>query len=76
MAGLAARLVLVKAAKRKKLSKGQFALPKQRKYPIDTPKRAANAKSRATQQQKKGNLSKADMQKVHRRADKVLAKKK
>lgn len=67
-------MVRVKTAKRKKLKKTQFALPKERKYPIDTPKRAANAKSRATQQYKKGKLTKAQRDKVHKRADKVLAK--
>ena len=63
----------MKTAKRKRLGKYQFALRKQRKYPIDTRKRASNAKSRSTQQYKAGKLSKSDMEKVHRRANKVLA---
>lgn len=65
----------LKAKKRKSLKKNQFALPGQRKYPVDTPGRAANAKARATQQYKRGNLSKSAMERVHAKANKALKRK-
>jgi len=34
---------------RKALPKSEFALPSERKYPVDTKARAANAKARAQQ---------------------------
>lgn len=39
----------MKAGKRKKLKKRDFAYPKARKYPIDTKARAKNALARAAQ---------------------------
>jgi hypothetical protein len=62
----------MKAAKRKKLKKNQFGLPSQRKYPVDTRKRAANAKARATQQWKKGRISKSTRNRIHARANRRL----
>lgn len=67
---------MIKAAKRNKLRKNQFGLPSQRKYPLDTKKRAANAKGRATQQYKKGRISKRTRDRIHARANKVLRRKK
>jgi len=49
---------LISAAKRKSLARSQFALPRLRKYPIDTPERTRNAASRL--EQNKGDLSSAD----------------
>jgi hypothetical protein len=66
----------LKAAKRKKPKKSSFGLPGKRAYPVDTKARAANAKARATQQYKKGKLSKSAMQKVHAKANRKLGKKK
>ena len=43
------------AAKRRSLKPSQFAYPKQRKYPIDTPKRARAALSRAAQRKTAGS---------------------
>lgn len=60
------------AARRRSLKKSQFGLPEEDKYPLDTRGRAANAKARATQQYKKGNLSLAKKKKIDRRADEVL----
>lgn len=59
------------AAERKKLPASKFAGPG-RSYPVDTKNRAANAKARATQQVKKGNLSSAAAAKIDAKADKVL----
>jgi hypothetical protein len=39
----------MKASRRKKLPSSAFAYPKQRRYPIDTVKRARNALARARQ---------------------------
>jgi Family of unknown function (DUF6582) len=39
----------LKSARRRSLPASAFAYPKQRKYPIDTPRRARNALARAAQ---------------------------
>ena len=62
----------LKAGKRKKLPKSSFGLPGKRKYPVDTPGRAQNAKARATQQYKKGRISKSTRDRIHAKANKVL----
>jgi len=59
---------------RNKLPKSDFALPTERKYPIDTKARAANAKARAQQQYDKGNMSKSTLGKIDSKANKVLRK--
>jgi hypothetical protein len=61
---------------RKKLPKGEFALPESRKYPVDTKARAANAKARASEMVNKGKLSKSSEEKIDAKADKVLSRKK
>lgn len=63
---------MIKAARRKKLPKSKFGLPGSRKYPIDTPARAANAKARATQMVKKRKLSASSAAKIKARANRVL----
>lgn len=60
------------AKRRKSLPKSDFGLPGEKKYPVDTRGRAANAKARATQQYDKGNLSKEEKDKIDRKADQVL----
>lgn len=65
----------ISAAKRKKLKKTQFGLPGERKYPVDTKARARNAKARAAQQLKAGNLSAAQKAKIDRKADRKLKSK-
>jgi len=62
--------------RRNALPKSEFALPAERKYPVDTPARAANAKARATQMVKKGKLSESAKAKIDAKANKVLKKKK
>ena len=59
---------------RKKLPASEFAEPKKRKYPVDTKARAANAKARAQQQLDKGKMSKSELEKIDRAANKVLKK--
>lgn len=66
---------MVSAAKRRKIPKSKFGLPGQRKYPVDTRKRAANAKARATQQYKKGKLSKSAKNRIHAKANRRLRRK-
>lgn len=66
----------MKAKKRKSLPKSEFALPGSRKYPVDTKARAANAKSRASAQAKKGKISKSTKAKIFAKANRVLGKKK
>lgn len=63
------------AKKRNALPKSEFALPDERKYPIDTKARASNAKARATQMVDKGKLSEGAKKKIDAKANKVLKKK-
>ena len=63
------------AKKRRSLPKSSFGLPGSRKYPMDTRGRAANAKARATQQMKKGRISKSTRDRIHAKANRVLKRK-
>jgi hypothetical protein len=58
--------------KRNSLSKSQFGLPEERKYPMPDKAHARNAKARAAQQEEKGNLTAAEERKIDRKADRVL----
>jgi hypothetical protein len=62
----------LKAKRRSKLKKSQFALPGSRRFPIHDKAHAANAKARATSMQRKGKISKSTASKVKARANKVL----
>lgn len=53
---------------RKALPTKEFAGP-DRSYPVDTKARAANAKARAAQQVKAGNLTKEEEKKIDRKAN-------
>ena len=64
------------ADKRKKIPKGEFGLPGEKKYPMPDKAHAANAKARATQMVNKGKLSKSSEMKIDAKANKVLGKKK
>jgi hypothetical protein len=66
----------LRAKQRRKLKKSQFGLPGQRKYPMHDRRHAANAKSRATQQYRKGRLSKSQYQRINAKANRILRKKK
>lgn len=61
-------------AARKKLPASAFALPGGR-YPVEDKAHARDAKARASQQLRKGNLSAAEKARVDRKADAVLRKK-
>ncbi len=61
---------------RKALPTSKFALPEERKYPVDTRARAANAKARATQMVDKGKLSETQKKTIDAKANKVLGKSK
>ena len=72
--------------KREKLPAKDFGLPERAKtpeakkesgnYPMPDQAHAKNAKARAAQQRKAGNLSKSEAERVERKADKVIEKKK
>lgn len=59
---------------RNKLPNSDFALPKERKYPVENAAHAKNAKARASQMVNKGKLSVSDKNKIDAKADKVLNK--
>ena len=61
---------------RKAVPKAEFGLPAERKYPMPDKAHAANAKARAAQQVKAGNLSPSSKAKIDAKANKVLGKKK
>jgi hypothetical protein len=58
--------------KRNSEPKSEFGLPEERKYPMPDESHARNAKARASQQEKKGNLSSAQKTRIDRKADKIL----
>jgi hypothetical protein len=60
---------------RNKLSKSEFALPAERKYPIENAAHAKNAKARASEMEKKGKISESTKSKIDAKANKVLKKK-
>ena len=62
----------LKTEEREDLSNSKFALPEERKYPVEDKAHARNAKARAAQQEKAGKLSAADKKKVDAKADSVL----
>ncbi|HET9161041.1 MAG TPA: hypothetical protein VFN88_10540 [Caulobacteraceae bacterium] len=62
------------AEKRKKIPDSKFGLPEKRAYPVEDKAHARDAKARASQQEHAGRLSKADKEKIDRKADKVLGK--
>jgi hypothetical protein len=72
------------AEKRKNIPKSKFGLPGKAKsagakaesgnYPMPDKEHARNAKARASQQLKKGNLSASQKAQIDRKANKVLGK--
>jgi hypothetical protein len=70
------------AKKREKLPAKDFGLPEKARtkeqkkesgnYPMPDKSHARNAKSRAAQQEKSGNLTKKEREKIDRKADKIL----
>jgi hypothetical protein len=71
------------AKKREQLPAKDFGLPEKARtkadkkesgnYPMPDKVHARNAKARAAQQRKAGNLSKAEQERIDRKADKKLA---
>ena len=71
------------ARKRAKLPAKDFGLPEKARtkdakqetgnYPMPDKPHARNAKARAAQQQKAGNLTKKELDRINRKADKILA---
>ncbi|MFT3988588.1 hypothetical protein [Aestuariivirga sp.] len=59
---------------RDKLSERKFAVPEKRAYPIEDKAHAANAKARAAQQRKAGNLTADEERRIDANANKVLEK--
>jgi hypothetical protein len=70
------------AKKREQLPAKEFGLPEKARtkdakkesgnYPMPDKAHARNAKSRAAQQQRAGNLSKKELERIDRKADKIL----
>ncbi len=60
------------AEARKVLPANKFGEPGQRKYPMPDKAHAADAKGRATQQVKRGNLSEAAADRIRAKANKIL----
>jgi len=65
-------MAVLTVKKRKAIPTSEFGLPGERKYPMPDRAHAANAKSRATQQVAKGNLSPASAAKIKAKANRVL----
>lgn len=62
----------ITADARNKLKSSAFGLPAQRKYPLDTKARAANAKARATQMVAKGKLAASAAAQIRAKANAKL----
>ena len=59
---------------RNALPKKDFAIPGARKFPVNDKPHAVNAKARASQMLKKGQLSPSTKAKIDAKANKVLSK--
>ena len=64
------------AKRRGSLPKSSFGMPGSRKYPMPDASHAANAKARASQQVKRGNLSPSSKAAIDAKANRVLGKRK
>ena len=60
--------------KRDNLKDSTFGLPDEHKYPMPDKSHARNAKARASQQEKKGNLTESEKERIDRKADRILDK--
>jgi hypothetical protein len=60
--------------KRNAMPESKFGLPEERKYPMPDKAHARNAKARAAQQEKKGNLTASEERKIDRKADRILGR--
>jgi hypothetical protein len=57
---------------RSKLPATKFALPEQKKYPINDKAHAQNAKARASEMENKGIISASTKAKIDRASDRVI----
>lgn len=57
---------------RKRIPDKEFGLPDKRAYPVEDKAHARNAKARASEEYNKGNLSKADEERIDRAANRKL----
>ncbi len=57
---------------RDRLKESQFGLPEERKYPMPDKAHARNAKARASQQENRGAITKAEERRIDRKADDIL----
>lgn len=64
--------MLLTGAMRARIPTSKFALPGERKYPVEDPAHAANAKARATQQLNAGNITPAQHAEIFAKANRVL----
>jgi hypothetical protein len=60
------------AVQRNRIPASKFGLPGQRKYPIEDRSHAINAKARAAQQMKMGNLSTAQQEAIDAKANRFI----
>lgn len=58
--------------RRNTLPKSDFGMPGERKYPMPDKAHARNALARASQQEKKGNLSESSKAKIDAKAHRIL----
>ena len=65
---------LLTTKRRNSLPTQDFGMPGSRKYPMPDRNHAANAKARATQQVKAGNLSPSSAAKIKAKANRILGK--
>lgn len=65
-------MAILRAKRRNALPKSDFGLPGKRAYPMPDRGHAANAKARASEEERKGRLSKGQEQQIDRKADRVL----
>ena len=63
------------AATRKHIPASKFGMPKERKYPMPDQEHAALAKSYATKEVEKGNLSSGAAAKIRAKANRLLGAK-
>jgi len=62
--------------RRNALPKSAFGLPGSRRFPMPDRAHAINAKARASQQVKAGNLSKSSQAKINAKANSIIRRKK
>jgi len=66
---------VLSAKDRARIPKAKMGLPKKGKYPMPDDEHAVNAKARATQQYKKGNLSSKQLHQIRAKANRILGHK-